>query len=78
MLQPAGLDLLAESSSPVECGSSRFDASASTGQQALLATLRGDLALCLWVIWCTTHMSHTFVVQPLGQIAGYVTGAIVG
>jgi len=35
------------------------------------------LALGLWVMGCTTNMIHTFAIQPLCQITGYITGTVV-
>ena len=38
---------------------------------------RLDLALGLRMIRCSAHMFHSAIVEPFGQIAGYVAGAIV-
>ncbi len=43
--------------------------------QGLMPTL--DLALCLWVIRRPADMTHVPVLQPFGQVAGYVAGAVV-
>ena len=36
-----------------------------------------DLALGLRVIWCTANMVHLLIIQPIGQLARYVTRPIV-
>ena len=38
---------------------------------------RLDLALGLRMIRCSAHMFHSAIVEPFGQVAGYVAGAIV-
>ena len=43
--------------------------------QRLMPTL--DLALCLWVIRRPADMTHVPVLQPFGQVAGDVAGAVV-
>ena len=43
--------------------------------QRLMSTL--DLTLCLRMIWSSTNMVHAFCIEPVGQFAGDVTGAII-
>ena len=38
---------------------------------------RLDLALGLRMIRCSAHMFHSAIVEPFGQVAGYVVGTIV-